>query len=239
MNKDEELANKYLIIEGFKNIIFEPDGNTPPDFLCDSEIAVEVRRLNKHINYNDSLKPIEELRSRLIPKFYKLLEEIESDFETYSIIVSLRYERPLKADKHLIKLIKSALYENIPFPEKTKILDITKNLQIQLFNSNLKFTKPILLGAINDRNVGGSVVSMIRENLGIVINEKNIKVQPYLDNHKTWWLILVNRVWDDLDDVDKQHIDGFPKFDSVFDRIILISPNNTDKIEINNIKVSV
>ena len=65
MNKDEELAKKYLVFEGFRNIKFEPDGNIPPDFLCDSNIAVEVRRLNKFINYSDTQKPIEEMNRKI------------------------------------------------------------------------------------------------------------------------------------------------------------------------------
>jgi len=239
MNKDEEIVKKILENMDYKDIIFEPDGNIPPDFLCDSKIAVEVRRLNKHINYNDTQKPIEELSSRLIPKVYNLLEEIKNDFKDYSVTISIRYQRPLKVDKQLIRDIKTALYQNIPFPDKNKILVIRENLQLRLNNTIRKMSKPILLGSINDYDVGGAVVSMILNNLQVVIEDKNKKVKPYLNNYPEWWLILVNHIWDDLDEIDKKQINSIPGFNSYFDRIILVSLRDYNNIiEIKNNKAS-
>ncbi|MEZ4719401.1 MAG: hypothetical protein R2851_25450 [Caldilineaceae bacterium] len=34
--------------QGFENVVYEPDGNIPPDFLVDERIAIEVRRLNQN-----------------------------------------------------------------------------------------------------------------------------------------------------------------------------------------------
>lgn len=47
MNGDEKIAENYLISEGYINIIYEPNGNCPPDFVVNKEIAIEVRRLNQ------------------------------------------------------------------------------------------------------------------------------------------------------------------------------------------------
>jgi hypothetical protein len=44
MDSAESEAKKYLK-KIFTDIVYEPDGNIPPDFLCDGYLAVEVRRL--------------------------------------------------------------------------------------------------------------------------------------------------------------------------------------------------
>jgi len=40
MNREEKIAKVYLTSLGFKNVVFEPDGNFPPDFSVDGRIAV-------------------------------------------------------------------------------------------------------------------------------------------------------------------------------------------------------
>ena len=48
MDSSEALAHNYFAHLGFSRIDYEPEGSSrPPDFLLDSRIAVEVRRLNQ------------------------------------------------------------------------------------------------------------------------------------------------------------------------------------------------
>ncbi len=51
MNDSERLAREYLLYLGFKSVIYEPNGNIPPDFLADDKIAVEVRRRWELVRY--------------------------------------------------------------------------------------------------------------------------------------------------------------------------------------------
>ena len=46
----ETWAKDYLVYRGFKaeDVVFEPNGNVPPDSVLKSRIAVEVQRLNQH-----------------------------------------------------------------------------------------------------------------------------------------------------------------------------------------------
>ena len=44
MDRSEQVAMKHLLFCGFSTVVYEPDGNVPPDFLVDGSIAVEVRR---------------------------------------------------------------------------------------------------------------------------------------------------------------------------------------------------
>ena len=47
-NREEKLVIDNLSHQGYENILFEPDGNLPPDILVDNKIAIEVRRLNQN-----------------------------------------------------------------------------------------------------------------------------------------------------------------------------------------------
>jgi hypothetical protein len=49
MDNSELIVSKYLASVHGDNFVYEPDGNTPPDFLVDQRIAVEVRRLNQNV----------------------------------------------------------------------------------------------------------------------------------------------------------------------------------------------
>jgi hypothetical protein len=51
MNDSEAQALKYLSSLGYSQVVYEPDGRIPPDFLVKGRIAIEVRRLN--YNYID------------------------------------------------------------------------------------------------------------------------------------------------------------------------------------------
>ena len=60
MNREELLAKNYLESLNLSSIIYEPDGNIPPDFLVDNHIAVEVTRLNEHIKVQGVLKRLDD-----------------------------------------------------------------------------------------------------------------------------------------------------------------------------------
>ena len=48
MDAGEKCVDNDLKGKGHVSVVDEPDGNTPPDFLVDGHIVVEVRRLNQH-----------------------------------------------------------------------------------------------------------------------------------------------------------------------------------------------
>ena len=73
MDESEKLANEYLASLGFKNVIFEPDGNVPPDFLANGRIAFEVRRLNQNELSETGFRGLEEIAIPLQMTIRKLL----------------------------------------------------------------------------------------------------------------------------------------------------------------------
>src|SRR5206468_13124046 len=60
MDKSEQIAESHLRSRGFQDIMYEPDGNVPPDFLVDGQIAVEVRRLNQNEDTPEGPRGLEE-----------------------------------------------------------------------------------------------------------------------------------------------------------------------------------
>jgi len=45
MDRSETVGMHHLLFRGHSDVIYEPDGNVPPDFLVEGRSAVEVRRL--------------------------------------------------------------------------------------------------------------------------------------------------------------------------------------------------
>ena len=48
MDETERIVLAHLTHRGFTDVVYEPDGNIPPDFLVNGSIAIEVRRLNQN-----------------------------------------------------------------------------------------------------------------------------------------------------------------------------------------------
>jgi hypothetical protein len=84
MNREEKITETYLKSLGFKNVVFEPDGNIPPDFSIDGGIAVEARRLNQHFFAKDEAQGLEESRIPLFKLLESTLSEFDSGYEGFS-----------------------------------------------------------------------------------------------------------------------------------------------------------
>ncbi len=70
MNKDEKIVKNYLNKLNIGIPIYEPDGNTPPDFAIGKQLAIEVRRLNRNYFNNSKVEGLDELQFRI----HKILE---------------------------------------------------------------------------------------------------------------------------------------------------------------------
>jgi hypothetical protein len=96
MDATEKHVHDYLVHRGFANITYEPDGNVPPDFLVNGNIAIEVRRLNQ--NYFDvgGAKGLEEDAIPLWHKIKQLLSDPGPPVRGESWFVHFRFSRPLQ-----------------------------------------------------------------------------------------------------------------------------------------------
>jgi hypothetical protein len=71
MDPSERCAANFLAQRGYKNVVYEPDGNVPPDFLVDGYLAVEIRRLNQNFDFGTRIEGLEQASIPLWKK-YKL-----------------------------------------------------------------------------------------------------------------------------------------------------------------------
>lgn len=95
MDHSERIASEYLSSRGFRDIVYEPDGNVSPDFLINGCIAVEVRRLNQNEETADGWRGLEETAIPLQAKISRLLGDLGSSDGGDSWYVAYSFRRPL------------------------------------------------------------------------------------------------------------------------------------------------
>ena len=78
MNLDEARVFEYLKAHFGNDVVFEPDGMVPPDFIVDSIFAVEVRRLNQQFYSSGMSEGLEQLSVPIFDVFNDVLKSFDS-----------------------------------------------------------------------------------------------------------------------------------------------------------------
>ena len=109
MDSSEKLVENHLRHRGYCDLVYEPDGNVPPDFLVNGTIAVEVRRLNQ-INFSGpAAKGLEEVAIPLWNKIIALLASMGAPTKGESWFVHFRFSRPVENWKTLEPKLQAGL----------------------------------------------------------------------------------------------------------------------------------
>ena len=96
MDESESHVRDYLEYLGFRRIVYQPDGNVPPDFLVDGRIAVEVRRLNENeLTESRGFRGLETDRISTGRKFRTLLRVLGPATSGTSWFVGCKLKRPI------------------------------------------------------------------------------------------------------------------------------------------------
>lgn len=228
MNSEEKVVENFLIVNGYKSIVHEPHGvSKPPDFRIEGNIGIEVRRLNKHVYQNGTFEPIEKLEYEFIPKFKKLLLEIDNPELSYSIGLSLIYKRPFKVSKKLLFDLKTSIINSTKHQLFGKEVYFNTNIVYLLFKGDGKSAQTYELVIQSDRDKGGIVQDARYEATKICIYEKSEKLKSIKDKYSELWLILVDTIFSRVDYTTKQDFRQFPEIKSFFKRIIIISKRNS------------
>jgi len=85
----------YLRHCGYEDIVYEPDGKVPPDFLVNRRIAVEVRRLNQNFKHEGRIEGLEQVSIRLQMGMRNLLASLGPSKTGESWYVFYSFSRPL------------------------------------------------------------------------------------------------------------------------------------------------
>jgi hypothetical protein len=223
VKQEEQLAEKYLISLGLGEVVYEPDGKVPPDFLVDRRIAVEVRRLNQHYEAQGKLRGLEEDSISLRQSLENLLRTFVSPQPRTTWFVMFSFRRPLPEWKTLKSRIRKTLTGFLNAPTETAWrFPIAESFDMTLIRSTTAHDECFLVGGYTDMDAGGWIVSEIVRNASAYIAEKSLKVSPYLSKYPEWWLIFVDHVALAMEEDDvRQHLSRTKPWN----RIVLLSPD--------------
>jgi len=190
MDRTEALALEFLKSRGFNDAVYEPDGNTPPDFAC-GRVAFEVRRLNQH---DESGSGLEVSGVPLVMRFRRLLRSLGPPLST-SWFVTFQYRRPIEQWRTLSTKIRTAL---LNFRENNAEgvirIPVSDSFSLAVCRASQPLHSRFIHGGHTDHNSGGWIASELIRNLAIVLPEKSKKIRPFRSKYSEWWLVLIDHI---------------------------------------------
>lgn len=225
MDHSEALAKRYLDTLDLGPVVFEPDGNVPPDFALKGNVAVEVRRLNQNHGTSDCYEGLEQLEAPLLRFVENLLPKFGLAPNGRGWWVSFGFHRPLdrRAIKRELPICLQAFCDAQP-PSGARI-QLTRGFRIDIQPASIPVENLLMLGGYSDQDAGGFVAAEIIRNLNICIIEKSAKIRPYRNRYDHWWLLLPDYIGPDLNIAERLSIVEFID-NRMFDRVILIHPRD-------------
>jgi hypothetical protein len=226
MDDSEKLANSYLANLGFESIVFEPDGNVPPDFLADARIAVEVRRLNQNELTQSGFRSLEEVAIPLQMKIGKLLASLGPANGKASWFVHYSFKRPLLSWDQLAFKLQQCLEALRVDPRNEKLTSITVDdcLEVRLIRAGDPQPTFFVSGGYHDDDSGGWVFEETQKNLRLCLEEKTRKITPFRHKYPEWWLVLIDRIGYGVHDRDRDLFRKHLRLEHDWDRIVLLNP---------------
>ncbi len=222
-NREEKLVIDNLTHQGYENILFEPDGNVPPDILVDNKIAIEVRRLNQNKKTENSFEGLEQDEFSVHGTLRRVMKEVSDENYKKSAFVGYYFNRPIPSKKEIKKFAKEVLENHKPSIEERREYEYDEYFRMRVFPSEIKLDQQYKYGMSSDGGSGGFVVSSIYENLKLIIAEKEEKTKNYRNKYSEWWLAVVDTIGYGLSDLDLGQFNNLPKIENQFDRLLLIS----------------
>ena len=222
LDQSEAWANDYLLYRGFKaeDVVFEPDGKVPPDFLVEGRIAVEVRRLNQHWQAaSGDLEPVEKLSMPLLIRLRRFLETFGPPSNGATWYVFHRIERPqLTKDWEPILRRQLQPFQDGKVQDRERTIHIDAHFNVRLVRRAAPGSSTFIFGGGSDFDRDGWVIPELERNLQICITEKSSKITDYRKKYPEWWLVLVDHM-----------MGGTPEAIHVkhdWDKVLIIHPSN-------------
>ncbi len=223
MKREERIAKTYLNSLGIGDIVFEPDGNIPPDFLLNKAIAIEVRRLNQHSFRNGEVRGLEEKRMPLFGLMRSALSEFDSLYDGRTYWISVRFRRPVGKSnvnrEAIVKALTAFLNTSFQLPCN---LDVTESIRLRIFSSQAVEGQVFRFAGGTDRDSGGWVLSEFTKNFNHCVEEKTRKIKDYRDKYGSWWLVLVDHIAHGFDETEEKEIKSMIKTNNSWDKVIVL-----------------
>ncbi|KQY91797.1 hypothetical protein ASD21_15925 [Caulobacter sp. Root1455] len=224
MNLSEQQALTYLESLGLGPVVFEPDGQTTPDFAI-GDIAIEVRRLNQHHEGLDGYDGLEDLQHGLIRFIENLLPTFGPAPDRRGWWVTYDFRRPIDGKRAKRELPAAlAAFQAAPAPGGAELVPVA-NLRLEIAPASIPVDDFYMLGGFVDYDAGGFVAAEILRNLNLCITEKAKKIAPSMGRYREWWLVLPDHIGPDLNADERARI-GDDIDLKCFSRVVLIHPRD-------------
>ena len=230
MDATEQLVADHLAHRGYTNVVYEPDGNIPPDFLVDGNIAIEVRRLNQNHFEDGDAKGLEEVAIPLWKRVKELASSLGAPTENESWFVFFRFARPVEAWKALGPKLRKALEAFVSSPTKKKcVIFKTAGFELEVFKASSPHATMFVMGGCSDEESGGWLLSEMETNISHCASEKSRKIEKVRSKYKHWWLALVDHIGYGLDDFNREMFRDQVSISHGWEKIILIDPRDPSR----------
>jgi hypothetical protein len=207
-------------------VVYEPDGNIPPDCLVDGRIAVEVRRLNQNEAIAGTYRGLEVTSKPLHSLVTRVLDESGPPVASQSWFVWYTVRRPLPPWRDLESLVRSAVRafrERVDDPPEQ--IRVAPGLRLDFFPASDQHDTLLLLGGSSDHDSGGFVVAELLANLDLCIAEKTKKIARVHERYPEWWLLFDDRIaYGVLDRQDVAELRALLRAPHQFTRVLLVNP---------------
>jgi hypothetical protein len=229
MNRSERLIASYLAHVGYSEVVHEPDGNHPPDFLVDGRIAVEVRRLNQNIETADGTRGIETEFVTLVRLVQRVLASLDRPAHDGSWFLFYSFRRPLvqpwrEFERRLTQSLANLDVQRIQDGVKVELMP---NFRVSMYRAEPSYPTLFVFAGCSDSDSGGFVLGEIVRNVGICVAEKTRKVARVRAKYPEWWLALVDHIGSaNLSEVELHHLRAAFEVEDPWQKIILVNPDD-------------
>lgn len=229
MNPSERIVQRYLLSRGLGAVVYEPDGNVPPDFLVDGRIATEARRLNQNEAASipgRSYQGLEEQSKPLHTLVNRALAAMGPPIDGQSWFVFYTYRRPLPPWKELDGLVREALQTAQGMRDlEGKEIVVVRRLRLDFTRASDVHAHHFIPAGSSDLDGGGFVVAELARNLELCIAEKTRKVAAFRERYQEWWLVFEDRIsYGHLEPRDVEELRRLVQRVEPWSRIILVNP---------------
>ncbi|MCH8542542.1 MAG: hypothetical protein LAT61_03120 [Alcanivorax sp.] len=226
MDSTERLVKNNLKHQGYTDIVYEPDGNVPPDFLINGSIAVEVRRLNQNHDHGNQTKGLEEVAIPLWKRVDNLLSTYENKEGKESWFVHFRFSRPVEEWRKLRPKLENALNK---FRDCTNqqlgVVANGRGFELEIFCRASKSHESLfVMGGCSDQESGGWVLSEMQKNIIYCATEKAQKIERVRKKYPAWWLALVDHIGYGLNEFDREQFKTSVSVEHSWEKILIVSP---------------
>ena len=231
MNDEERKAKEFLEAQRIGAVVFEPDGNIPPDFVVGGRIAVEVRRLNQHFQGPGGEEGLEQIEIPLLSAVREVFQAVGPPVSGRSWFVMYDFSRPLspfrEVKAELERFLKKFLATGEVDPGEVQL---NCGLGLRFYPASELHEMAFVLGGYSDHDSGGWLLSELAKNIRIAVEEKTKKIARVRAKYGEWWLLLIDHIAHGLSERDRLQLKETFNLEHDWDRVILLSRLGSEKV---------